>query len=105
MEKDQNQARTESEVRFAFGANWKDYATSVSATQIDDAVRRLDNLVAATDLRGATFVDIGCGSGLHSLAALKQGVSRLVALDYDSLSVETTRSLLAEFWNQIDQRT
>ncbi|MBK9021776.1 MAG: 50S ribosomal protein L11 methyltransferase [Sulfuritalea sp.] len=31
--------------------------------------------------------DIGCGSGLHSLAALKLGASRLVAIDYDPLSV------------------
>ena len=90
---------TESDVRFAFGANWMDYSKSVSEQQIDDAVRRLINLIDSAELQGASLIDVGCGSGLHSLAALRQGVSKLVALDYDPLSVETTRSMLAKLWH------
>lgn len=94
--------KAEDEVRFAFGANWKDYSKSVSEQQIDEAVRRLIALIDTAELQGASFIDVGCGSGLHSLAALKQGVRQLVALDYDSLSVETTRAMLSEFWNRVN---
>ena len=46
------------------------------------------------DLNGKRFLDIGCGSGLHALAALRLGASEVVALDIDSDSVATTRRLL-----------
>src|SRR5207245_4088758 len=41
-----------------------------------------------------SFLDIGCGSGLHVLAAARLGASPIVAVDIDPLSVETTRNLL-----------
>jgi len=43
---------------------------------------------------GKRFLDIGCGSGLHSLAALRLGAGEVVALDIDPDSVATTRELL-----------
>ena len=51
------------------------------------AVLKLD------DLKGRTFLDIGCGSGLHSLAALRAGAERVVSFDYDRNSVATTLKL------------
>jgi len=99
MENDKIQSTTDGEVRFTFGANWMDYAKLVTDQHIDDAVRRMNALIDTAELHGASFIDVGCGSGLHSLAALKQGVGKLVALDYDPLSVETTRSILAKLWH------
>ncbi|MCA3275110.1 MAG: class I SAM-dependent methyltransferase [Methylobacterium sp.] len=43
------------------------------------------------------MLDIGCGSGLHSLAALRLGAARVHAIDLDRLSVETTRDLLGRY--------
>ena len=40
-----------------------------------------------------TFLDVGCGSGLHSPAALTAGAKRIVSFDLDSDSVETSRRL------------
>ena len=41
-------------------------------------------------LNGRSFLDIGCGSGLHSLAALRAGAAKVVGFDYDANSVATS---------------
>lgn len=78
---------------FAFGKNWASYAKLVTQQQIDEAIVGLRRLVG-DDLRGKRFLDIGCGSGLHSLAALRLGAAEVVAIDVDSDSVATTRNML-----------
>lgn len=40
---------------------------------------------------GATFADLGCGSGILSIAAAKLGYTRLIALDNDPLAVRIAR--------------
>lgn len=82
------------ESHFAFGKNWSDYARTVGEPEIAEAVRGLERLVPARDLEGRSFLDIGCGSGLHALAAARLGVSRILALDIDADSVATTRDVL-----------
>jgi 2-polyprenyl-6-hydroxyphenyl methylase/3-demethylubiquinone-9 3-methyltransferase len=37
----------------------------------------------AEDFKGARFIDVGCGSGLFSFAALLLGCSRVVSFDFD----------------------
>jgi SAM-dependent methyltransferase len=49
------------------------------------------------DLSDRAFLDIGCGSGLHALAAARLGASPIVAIDIDPRSVETARALLSRF--------
>lgn len=44
-------------------------------------------------LSGLSFLDIGCGSGLSSLAAWRAGASPIVSFDYDPHSVAATREL------------
>jgi SAM-dependent methyltransferase len=78
---------------FAFGKNWASYAKLVTDAQVEEAIAGLRKL-AGGDLEGKRFLDIGCGSGLHALAALRLGASEVVALDIDSDSVTTTRQLL-----------
>ncbi|MBS0579578.1 MAG: class I SAM-dependent methyltransferase [Proteobacteria bacterium] len=78
---------------FAFGKNWSSYAKLVTDSQIAEAIAGLKKLAGDT-LAGKRFLDIGCGSGLHSLAALRLGASEVVALDIDPDSVATTRSVL-----------
>ncbi len=85
----------ELEAHFAFGDNWADYARTITPAAIDQACRDLDRLIPREDIDGRRFLDIGCGSGLASLAALRAGAREVVALDLDPASVATTRRLLA----------
>jgi predicted RNA methylase len=80
---------------FAFGENWASYAELIDEARIEQATLNLRRLVG--DLSGRTFLDIGCGSGLHALAAARLGASRIVAIDIDPRSVETARALLSRF--------
>ncbi len=78
---------------FAFGKNWASYAELVTPAKITEAVAGLKRLVG-DELTGQRWLDVGCGSGLHSLAALQLGAAEVVATDLDPDSVTTTRALL-----------
>ena len=81
--------------RYDFGRNWSEFAEKLTPAAISQAETALTRLIKSP--ANNTFLDIGCGSGLHSLAALRLGVARVVAFDYDEDSVETTRRVLTEF--------
>lgn len=83
------------ESHFAFGKNWASYAELIDEGRVAQAVQELRRL--AGDLTGRTFLDIGCGSGLHSLAALRLGAARVVAIDLDPDSVATTQRVLSRY--------
>lgn len=80
---------------FAFGDNWARYAALLDEGRVAQATADLRRLVG--DLTGRSFVDIGCGSGVHALAALRLGASSVLALDLDPASVATTRQTLQRF--------
>lgn len=82
---------------FAFGKNWASFAEALHADQIDEATKALQTLLSGASLRGRRFLDIGCGSGLHALAALRLGASEVVAIDVDSDSVATARAVLGRY--------
>lgn len=84
---------TAQETHFAFGRNWASYARLVTEEQIEEAVKGLLRLVGGR-LDGKRFIDIGCGSGLHALAALRLGAAEVVAVDVDPDSVSTTKEML-----------
>ncbi len=86
---------TAREAHFDFGANWREFARHIDAARIQSACDGVERLLGA-DLKGASFLDVGCGSGLHALAALRLGAGRVVAVDLDENSVETTRAVLTE---------
>jgi 2-polyprenyl-3-methyl-5-hydroxy-6-metoxy-1,4-benzoquinol methylase len=81
------------ESHFAFGKNWASYAEGVSEEKIRSAMEWLSRLLGG-DLEGKRFVDIGCGSGVHSLAALRLGAREVVGIDIDPDSVATARKVL-----------
>jgi SAM-dependent methyltransferase len=87
---------TDRKNHFEFGANWRDYAKTVDKTRIESAVAALGKLFP-DGLAGKTFLDIGCGSGLHSLAALLLGAAAVVSLDIDENSVSTTQEVLKKY--------
>ena len=81
---------------FGFGENWARFLTSLSDKQIERATRAVSDLVGR-DLRDRTFLDIGSGSGLSSLAARRLG-ARVYSFDYDLQSVACTQELRRRFF-------
>ncbi len=85
------------ESHFAFGENWASYAGLIDEERLAEAEGGLERLLGADGLRGRSFLDIGCGSGLHAAAAARLGATRILALDLDPLSVATTREVLRRY--------
>lgn len=94
-----NQVREDFKTHFAFGENWSAYADKLTLEQIDQARNSFARL-AGGNLSGKKVLDIGCGSGLHALAALQCGAEHVTAIDIDENSVATARGLLDKYWNK-----
>ena len=86
---------TKLETHFDFGENWANFAESVNGRLLDHARSGMAKLLGP-DIKGRSFLEIGCGSGIHTFAALQLGAIHATALDIDSRAVETARSLLLE---------
>jgi 2-polyprenyl-6-hydroxyphenyl methylase/3-demethylubiquinone-9 3-methyltransferase len=83
--------------RFAFGRNWASYVRLVDEERIREAERGLVGLLGSGEVSGRTFLDVGCGSGVHALAAARLGAARIAAIDIDPQSVAATRGLFARY--------
>jgi SAM-dependent methyltransferase len=88
---------TELSTHFDFGQNWSAFVDQLPDVAVDDAVTSFQELIPAEEIAGCHMLDIGCGSGLHSLAALRLGAAEVTAVDIDPVSVATTRRLLSRF--------
>ena len=78
--------------RFSFGRNWDRFVReNFSDERVEISGRHLLGFLGLPDLAGKSFLDIGCGSGIHSLAAFLSGASRVVSLDVDPFSVRATQ--------------
>jgi cyclopropane fatty-acyl-phospholipid synthase-like methyltransferase len=84
---------TDRKSHFEFGENWESYAATINGARIESAIQGLKKLFPA-GLAGKTFLDVGSGSGLHSLAALSLGAVSVLATDLDENSVSATRAVL-----------
>lgn len=83
--------------RFAFGDNWARFLSILSPERIEDAERSLKKMLNVTCLRDKTFLDVGSGSGLFSLAARRLG-ARVHSFDYDPQSVACTEYLRQRYF-------
>ena len=83
--------------RFAFGQNWQRFLSLLDESRISRAQESLRQMLEVSDLHGRTFLDIGCGSGLFSLAARRLG-ARVHSFDYDPQSVACARELRARYF-------
>lgn len=78
--------------RFAFGDNWQEFYERINEERINLAIKSLQDLFQVEDLSGKTFIDVGCGSGLFSLAAVRLG-AKVHSFDYDANSIACSEQL------------
>jgi 2-polyprenyl-6-hydroxyphenyl methylase/3-demethylubiquinone-9 3-methyltransferase len=82
------------EMRFEFGRNWHGFVKkNFTQERVEVAKHRILKFIGRTDTKGLDFLDIGCGSGLHSLAAWQAGASKVFSFDYDPNSVKAATLL------------
>ena len=78
--------------RFEFGKNWTAFLSVLDEDRIKKAEESLCEMLEVNDLHGKTFLDIGSGSGLFSLAARRLG-AKVHSFDFDPNSVACTTEL------------
>ncbi|CAK8711514.1 MAG: 2-polyprenyl-6-hydroxyphenyl methylase [Candidatus Electronema aureum] len=86
--------------RFSFGKNWKNFLETLNEDRIKEAEHSLQSMLHLDTLRGKSFLDIGSGSGLFSLAAARLGADKIHSFDYDDQSVACTRELKQRFFSE-----
>ena len=81
-------------IAFSFGRNWKSFARFASPAVIQEAQGDIVEWLGSDPVSGKSVIDVGCGSGIHSLGLYQLGARKLVSIDVDPHSVECTR----RFW-------
>jgi 2-polyprenyl-3-methyl-5-hydroxy-6-metoxy-1,4-benzoquinol methylase len=87
--------------RFGFGENWSRFLSLLDEVRISRAEESLKRMLEVDTLEGRSFLDIGSGSGLFSLAARRLG-ARVHSFDYDPESVACTAQLRRRFFPEDD---
>lgn len=83
--------------RFEFGKNWSNFLGLLNDERISQAEESLRSMLEVEDLHGKTFLDIGSGSGLFSLAAKRLG-AEVLSFDFDSHSFNCTTELRRRYF-------
>ncbi len=71
----QHALEIESRNRFAFGDNWTRFLSGLTEAKIRDAMHSLQTMLRVESLEGKSFLDVGSGGGLFSLAAKRLGTT------------------------------
>ncbi len=91
--------------RFEFGKNWQKFLNRLNEARIIEAEKSLQEKLSIENLNGRSFIDIGCGSGLFSLAAVRLGAGPIVSFDFDTFSVACCRNLKQRFFPEKNEWT
>jgi len=83
--------------RFEFGKNWSHFLSVLNDQRVAEAEKSLSDMLESKSLEGMSFLDIGSGSGLFSLAARRLG-ARVHSLDYDPRSVACAAELRRRYF-------
>ena len=85
--------------RFKFGENWKKFLGTLNDERIKQAETSLKTMLEVENLEGKSFLDVGSGSGLFSLAARNLG-AEVVSFDFDETCVWCTSELKKRAWRE-----
>lgn len=84
---------TPAETHFDFGKNWKDYSEEALAdSSLQASTESLKALFQKDSFSEMSFLDVGCGSGVFSIAAKKLGAPKVVGFDISRNSIEAARN-------------
>ena len=86
---ERHRAEVKRGLRFQFGKNWTRFLTTLNEQKIVLAEHSLLRALPGSRFDGNTFLDVGSGSGLFSLAARRLG-AKVYSFDYDANSVACT---------------
>lgn len=84
-------------MQFNFGINWQNFSEhALDPEKLTHAEQSLHTLIGQ-DLHNKTFLDIGSGSGIFSIAAARLGAQRVVGFDISKESVAAARKNTQRF--------
>jgi predicted RNA methylase len=87
---------------FHFGRNWKNYVKNIVDEKVlVETQNSLLRYLPKDAFINASFLDIGCGSGLFSLSAMLLGCSEVVSFNIDEESLEAFKLLIQKFKNRL----
>lgn len=88
-------------ITFSFGQNWCDFLSNLPSGAVEGAQKDIELWLSKTDIEGKKILDIGSGSGLHSLCFHRLGAASVTSFDVDPHSVAATTRL----WRQAGEPT
>jgi 2-polyprenyl-3-methyl-5-hydroxy-6-metoxy-1,4-benzoquinol methylase len=83
--------------RFGFGDNWTRFLSVLNDDRVEEAKSSLRRMLKVESLSAKTFLDVGSGSGLFSLAARLLG-AKVHSFDFDPQSVACTAELKRRYF-------
>lgn len=88
--------------RFAFGQNWCRFLPKLTEERVAQSVESLQRMLGMESLQGRSFLDVGSGSGLFSLAARRLGAD-VHSFDCDQESCVSTAELRRRYYPEDEQ--
>jgi SAM-dependent methyltransferase len=80
-------------VNFSFGENWLNFIKDFDKEKYLRVKQSMADMLG-TSLQGKTFIDIGCGSGVFSLAAIELRAKSVLSVDVDPKSVLACKKIM-----------
>ena len=78
---------------FDFGSNWDEFSRRrIDRQRLALACESLQSLLQKENLKGKSFLDVGCGSGLFSIAAHQLGAVNVIGIDTNPHCIEISEA-------------